>query len=212
MTASLKFAAVVLLCLCAAATTATACQRSGNTLLDDNFTNPDPGWGQPDSIAAFTATGLALTPPVSGSAWRWNTNFTMAHSDFCVEVTSPAKLPDPADEDSVGAVGIWFWGKDAQNFYTATVTLDGQAAVMRLVAGKWVTIVAPAAAPAVKTAPGAINEIEIVTAGNSAQFFVNGTRVTDIHGQAPPDGGVPGLYGESGPKATTWLFQRARLF
>ena len=83
---------------------------------------------------------------------------------------------------------------------------------MRLVAGKWVTIVAPAATSAVKTSPAAVNELEIVTDGNTAQFFVNGTRVTDIRGQAPPDGGAPGLYGESGPKPTIWLFQRARLF
>jgi hypothetical protein len=136
----------------------------------------------------------------------------MARADFCVEVTNPAKLPDSPDEDAVGSVGIWFWGKDPQNFYTATITLDGRAAVMRLVAGKWVTVVAPAAASSVRAAPAAVNEIEIVTDGDTAQFFVNGTHVTDIHGQAPLNGGAPGLYGESGPKATTWLFQRARLF
>jgi hypothetical protein len=208
---SLKIAAAVLLSLYGAAT-ASACQRNGNALLDDNFKNPDPGWGQPDKTAAFAPTGLALTPPVGASAWRWNTNLTMARADLCVEVMSPAKLPDPANEDSVGAVGVWFWGKDAQNFYTATITLDGQAAVMRLVAGQWVTVAAPAATPSVKTAPAAVNEIEILTDGNTAQFFVNGTHIADIHGQAPPNGGAPGLYGESGPKGTTWLFQRARLF
>jgi hypothetical protein len=63
---SLKIAAIVLLSLCSAAATASACQRNGNALLDDNFKNPDPGWGQPDKIAAFAPTGLALTPPVSG--------------------------------------------------------------------------------------------------------------------------------------------------
>ncbi len=212
MRPSLNIAALALLSLCVGAATSFACQSSGNALLDDNFKNPDPGWGQPDNIAAFTPTGLALTPPVGGSAWRWNTHFTMARADFCVEVMSPAKLPATPDEDTVGAVGIWFWGKDLQNFYTATITLDGQAAVMRLIGGKWVTIVAPAATPAVKTAPAAVNEIEVVTDGDTARFFVNGTHITDIRGQAPPNGGTPGLYGESGPKTTTWLFQRARLF
>jgi hypothetical protein len=210
---SLKNAAAIVLSLCAATATASACQRNGNALLDDNFKNPDPGWGQPDKIAAFTPTGLALTPPVSGSAWRLNTSVAMASADFCIEVMSPAKLPNPPDEDAIGAVGIWFWGKDLQNFYTATITLDGQAAVMRLVGGKWVTVVAPAAAPSVKTGPAAVNEIEVVTEGNTAKFFVNGTHITDISGAALPDGGgAPGLYGESGPKGTTWLFPRARLF
>jgi hypothetical protein len=212
LSSSLKTALIALLSLCGAAGAASACQHNGNPLLDDNFKNPEPGWGQPDNVTAFTSIGLALTPPVGGSAWRLNSNFTISSSDWCVEVMNPGKLPDPADEDSVGAVGIWFWGKDTQNFYTATITLDGQASVMRLVAGKWLTIVAPAPAPAVKTAPGAVNEIEIVTTGDTAQFFLNGKLVTDIHGQAPANGGSPGVYGESGPKGTTWLFQRAQLF
>ena len=212
MHSSLKIAAVALLSLCAGAATTSACQRNGNALLDDNFKNPDPGWGQPDTIAAFTAGGVTLTPPASGSAWRLNSGFTLARSDWCVEAINPAKLPDPADEDAVGAVGVWFWGTDSQNFYTAAITLDGQASVMRLTGGKWLTIVKPAAAPSVKTAPGAVNEIEIVTDGNAAQFFVNGAKIADFHGQPPPNGGEPGLYGESGPKSTTWLFRRARLF
>jgi hypothetical protein len=189
-----------------------ACQHSTNAILDENFKNPDPGWGQPDNVAAFTATGLALTPPVSGSAWRWNANDTMARADWCVEVMSPARLPEPPDEDNLGAVGVWFWGKDSQNFYTATITLDGLASVTRLSGGKWLTVAAPAFASGIKTAPGAVNEIEVVTNGNTAQFYVNGSLVTDIHGQAPPNVGAPGIYGESGPKGTTWLFQRARLF
>jgi hypothetical protein len=136
----------------------------------------------------------------------------MEKADWCVEVVSPAKLPSPADETAVGSVGVWFWDKDSENFYTATITLDGQASVMHLAAGKWLTVVAPAAAASVKTGPGAVNEIEIVTDGNAAQFFVNGAKITDVSGDAPPNGGAPGLYGESGPTGTTWLFQRARLF
>ena len=62
------------------------------------------------------------------------------------------------------------------------------------------------------SAAGAVNEVEVLTNGNTAQFYVNGKLITDIHGQAPADGGSPGVYGESGPKSTTWLFQRVRLF
>jgi len=211
--ATLKIAAIALLALCGSVGTAAACQSNTNPLLDDNFKTPDPGWGQPDNIAAFNqGGGLTLTPPPGGSAWRWNSSVTMAHADWCVEVMSPGRLPHPADEDTVGAVGVWFWGKDSLNFYTATIALDGQAAVMRLVNGNWLTIVPPASAPVVKTTAGAVNEVEVLTNGNTAQFYVNGKLITDIHGQAPADGGSPGVYGESGPKTTTWLFQRVRLF
>ena len=212
MSSRLKIAAAVLLSAMAAASAASACQKNGTATLDDNFKNPDPGWGQPDKFAAFTPTGLALTPPASGSAWRWNSALAMGKADWCVEVMSPTKLPSPADETAVGSVGVWFWGKDSEHFYTAAITLDGQASVMHLVGGKWLTVFAPAAAPSVKTGPGAVNEIEIVTDGGAAQFFVNGAKITDVHGDAPPNGGAPGVYGESGPKSTTWLFQRARLF
>jgi hypothetical protein len=207
-----KIVAVAFLALCAAAGSASACKGNANAALDENFKNPEPGWGQADNIAAFTPDGLALTPPPSGSAWRWNTNYTMAHADWCIEVMSPAKLPNPANEDTVGAVGVWFWDKDSENFYTATITLDGQASVMRLAGGKWLTIVDLKRAASIKTAPGAVNEIEVVTSASTAQFYVNGVLVTDIRGQAPVNGGNPGVYGESGPTGTTWLFQRARLF
>jgi hypothetical protein len=212
VTSSAKVAAVAVLLLCAASGTASACKGTANAVLDDNFKNPEPGWGQADTVAAFTPDGLTLTPPPSGSAWRWNTNYTMPHGDWCVEVMSPTKLPEPANEDTVGAVGVWFWDKDSENFYTATITLDGLASVMRLAAGKWLTITDPKRVSSIKTAAGAVNEIEVVTDGSTAQFYVNDALVGEIHGQAPANGGNPGIYGESGPKGTTWLFKRARLF
>lgn len=198
--------------LCGAAGTASACQRQTTPVFEDNFKNADPGWGHPDNVAAFTEHGLVLTPPVSGSGWRWNANLTMAQGDWCVSITNPTNLPDPADEQTTGSVGVWFWGKDLQNFYTATITLDGKAAVDRLNRGIWQTVVAPAASPAIKTGPGAINELEIVTSGNAAAFYVNGSLITNITGRPPAGGGSPGVYAESGPKGTSWTFTRVALY
>jgi hypothetical protein len=51
-----------LVILCGAAGAASACQKQANRpLFDDNFKNADPGWGQPDNVAAFTQQGLVLT-------------------------------------------------------------------------------------------------------------------------------------------------------
>jgi hypothetical protein len=207
-----KLVLVGLMVLCGAAGAASACQKKSNPLLDDNFKNADPGWGQPDNIAAFTAQGLVLTPPASGSAWRSNANFTMNRADWCIQVMSPTSLPSPADEDAVGSVGMWFWGRDSQNFYTATITLDGNAEIDRLNRGAWQVVVAPASASSIKTAPGAINELEIVTNGNTASFYVNGVLVSDITGRPPSGGGAPGIYGESGPNGTRWVFPRVTLY
>lgn len=201
-----------LLMACGMASAASACQTHAIPRFEDNFKNADAGWGQPDNIAQFTPDGLVLMPPASGSAWRSNASLTMARADWCVAVTSPTNLPNPPDEDAVGAVGIWFWGKDQQNFYTATITLDGKAEIDRLNQGIWQIVVPPAAATAVKTAPGATNEIEVVTSGNAAAFYVNGMLITKITGRPQPNGGSPGVYGESGPNGTTWVFPHVALY
>lgn len=207
-----KLILAVVLALCSGAGAASACQSRVTPLLDDNFKTADPGWGQADNIAAFTADGLVLTPPVGGSAWRWNTGYSMARADLCVQVMNPTRLPSPANEDTVGAVGVWFWGADSQNFYTATISLDGTIAITRLVRGSWKTVIAPVPSTTVKTAPGAVNEIEVVTNGNNAGFYVNGSKIEDFQGQPPQGGGPPGVYGESGPTSTSWVFHRVQLF
>ncbi|HTW51386.1 MAG TPA: hypothetical protein VME45_05765 [Stellaceae bacterium] len=209
---AVKLLTVSLAMLCCAASAASACQKTTNPVFEDNFKNADPGWGQPDNVAAFTANGLVLTPPVSGSAWRSNASLTIAQGDWCVREINPPSLPTPANEDTVGAVGVWFWGSDLQNFYTATITLDGKASIDRLNHGIWQTVVPPQAAPAVNTAPNAANEIEIVTSGNTATFFVNGQRITAITAHPPANGGSPGVYAESGPKGTSWTFPRVALY
>jgi hypothetical protein len=204
--------AAALAVLLGASGAAGACQSTGAPTLVEDFKNPDIGWGKPDAIASYSQDGLVVRPPANGSAWRWNRNYTMARADFCVEEVNPSDLPMPVDPQNVGDVGIWFWGADGQNFYTATIALDGTAAVDRLVNGVWQTVVAPRPFPAVKTAPGATNEIELVTSADTAAFFVNGTRVADFQGQPPSGGGAPGIYAESGPKVITWLFPRAALW
>jgi len=207
-----KLLAVGLMMLCGAAGAASACQKQANPVYEDNFKNADAGWGRPDNVTAFTPGGLVLTPPVSGSGWRSNGSLSMARGDWCVTVVNPTSLPDPPDEENVGSVGVWFWGKDLQNFYTATITLDGNASVDRLNRGIWQVVVPPAGAASIKTAPGAVNEIEIVTNGNAASFYVNGALITNITARPPAGGGPPGIYGESGPKGTSWVFPHVALY
>jgi hypothetical protein len=205
-------AAALTLLIGAGGTIAQACQGAGPPTLVEDFKNPDIGWGKPDTVGSYSQEGLVMRPPVNGSAWRWNRNFTMARADFCVQAVNPPALPSPANAETIGDAGLWFWGTDAQNFFTATISLDGTAAVDRLVNGTWQPIVPPRPSPAIKTAAGATNEIELVTSGNSATFFVNGSRIADFQGQPPQGGGAPGIYAESGPQITTWLFPRAVLY
>jgi hypothetical protein len=205
-----RILAVSAVLLFAATSGALACQGKGaGPILDDTFKTPDPGWGPPDDSAFFTPDGLALKPPVNGSAWRWNPNYTMEGNDLCVSIANPQTVGAHPD---AGDVGIWFWAVDAQNFYTATVSLDGTVAIDHLIKGVWHTVLPPTPSAAVKTKAGAVNEVEVMVKGGHGSFYVNGAKITDFSGQAPPSGGAPGVYAESGTTSTTWIFPRVQLF
>jgi hypothetical protein len=190
---------------------AVACQGKSDPALDDNFSKPDPGWPSADNVKT-TPQGLVVKPPINGSTWVVNANYTMDGADLCITVAMPATMPNPANEDTVGDVGAVFWKRDNDNYYLAAVSPDGLAAISRSVGGQWTTIMEPTASGAIKTGANTVNEIEVEAKGNSGVFYVNGTKVTEFHGQAPPDGGPPGLYAESGPAVTTWMFSRVQIY
>jgi hypothetical protein len=190
---------------------APACLGKSDPALDDNFTHPDPGWPNADNVSP-TTQGLVVKPPANGSTWAVNSNYTMDGSDLCVTIALPAALPTPADEDTVGDVGVLFWRRDNDNYYMAAISPDGVAVVSRYLTGQWLTIVNPTHSPAIKTGAGAVNEIEITTRGNAGSLYINSMKVTDFRGQAPPSGGSPGVYAESGPNVTTWVFSRVQLY
>ena len=198
-------------CFAAASGAALACQGKSDPALDDNFTKPDPGWPSSANVS-ITPQGLTVKPPVNGSTWVVNSSYTMDGADLCVTVAMPASLPNPANEDTVGDVGVVFWKRENDNYYLGAISPDGYASVSRAVNGQWTTIIQPVASPAIKTGAGAVNEIEVATKGNAGMFFVNGTKIADFRGQAPPDGGPPGVYGESGPTVTTWVFSRVQIY
>jgi hypothetical protein len=203
------FGAASLLCLVSGG--ASACLGKSDPALDDNFSNPDPGWPNGDNVAT-TPQGLVVKPPVNGSTWVVNSNYTMDGADLCVTVALPATLPTPANEDTVGDVGLLFWKRDNDNYYMAAMSPDGVAVVSRYLNGQWATIVNPVKSAAIKTGPGAVNELEVTAKGNAGSFAINGTKIADFRGQAPPAGGPPGIYAESGPSVTTWVFSRVQLF
>jgi hypothetical protein len=188
-----------------------ACQGKSDPALDDDFSKPDPGWPSSENVTV-TPQGLVVKPPANGSTWVVNSNYTMDGADLCVTVAMPATMPSPANEDTVGDVGIVFWKRDNDNYYLAAISPDGIAAISRSIGGQWTTIVDPISATAIKTGPGMVNEIEVMAKGNAGVFYVNSTKITNFHGQSPPDGGAPGVYAESGPAVTDWVFSRVQIY
>ena len=50
---------------------------------------------------------------------------------------------------------------------------------------------------AIKTLPGATNTLRVKTNGNTATFFINGTKVREVRGQAPKTGWRFGMSGDN---------------
>jgi hypothetical protein len=188
-----------------------ACRGKNDPALDDNFSKPDPGWPIAENVLV-TPQGLVIKPPANGSTWVMNAGYTMDGADLCVTVAMPATLTNPATEDTIGDVGVTFWKRENNNYYLAAISPDGLAGITRVVNDQPAVVLQPVKSPAVKTGPSAVNEIEVATKGNAGIFYVNGTKIADFHGQAPPDGGPPGLYAESGPTVTSWVFSRVQIF
>src|SRR3984885_4953403 len=120
----------------AACGTALACQGKSDPALDDNFSKPDAGWPSSDNVV-ITPQGLAVKPPANGSTWVVNSNYTMDGADLCATVALPATLPSPANEDTVGDVGLVFWKRENDNYYLAAISPDGHASISRAVNGQW---------------------------------------------------------------------------
>lgn len=191
---------------------ASACLGKSDPALDDNFSKPDAGWPSGDNVSV-TPQGLMVKPPANGSTWVVNSNYTMDGSDLCVTIAMPTTMPTPANEDTVGDVGLLFWKRDNGNYYMAAISPDGIAVVSRYLNDQWATIVNPARSDAIKSGAGAVNELEVTTKGNAGSFYINGTKIADFRGQAPAGGGgPPGVYAESGPTVTSWVFPRVRLY
>src|SRR5207302_4902735 len=97
-------------------------------------------------------------------------------------IVNPAELSGGKDS---GDVGVWFWSHNAQNFYTATLSLDGSVSIDRLVNGVWQVVMPPTPSGAVRTKPGVVNEVEVTVNGSTGSFTVNATKITDFRGDPP---------------------------
>jgi hypothetical protein len=179
--------------------------------LDDNFVKPDPGWPNGDNVAT-TPQGLVVKPPVNGSTWAVNSNYTMDGSDLCVTVALPATLPSPANEDTVGDVGVVFWKRDNDNYYMAAISPDGIAVVSRYLNGQWLTIVNPIHSAAIKTGPGAVNEIEVTNRAMPAASTSTTQRSPISAVRRRRAAARPASMPKAARRVTTWVFSRVQLY
>jgi hypothetical protein len=94
-------------------------------------------------------------------------------------------------------VGLMFWGAASNNAYVLELTDAGTYAVRRFTPERSLTPITYRTSDAIKTEPGAWNELRVVTVDNQATIFINGQQLATIRGRVPHDGSLVGLFTET---------------
>ncbi len=198
---------VTLATLCLRAASALACMGT-TVLLQDDFKIMEANWGQPSAEISVRNGHLIIKPTLNGEADALNNGNVFTDMDACVNVTLSAAGSQM--QHSYG--GMMFWVADASNYYEFMVSGPGTFAVYRHLANRWITVVPWTQNAAFKKGLNQANQIRVVTKGNQATLYANGTQVTAFSGQPPAGGGEIGLSGASGAKTqSVWQFSDLKI-
>jgi hypothetical protein len=174
--------AVAILFLAAPARQAWACDGQ-DVIFQDNFTDDAGGWTINQGIEVKDGTFVFKLAPDDMQS-DLNVTFTVQDADICSE----AVWPD-GDPVTLGA-GLLFWGEDNKTYFQFGVLNNGKFWIARKRDGKWHTIVENVDTNAINTSPGSSNTLRVKASGDTASFFINGTKVRDLRGQPPRTAGV----------------------
>jgi hypothetical protein len=168
---------------------ANACDGD-DVIFEDNFANDSGGWAILSSVEVKDGAFILKLRP-DDIQTDLNVTYTVDDADIC----SDAVWPD-GDARILGA-GVLFWGEDNKNYYQFGVLNNGKFWIARKQDGKWATIVQNVESDAIHTAPGSANTLRVKVDGDTASFFINGTKVRDLRGQPPKGGWRFGLSGDN---------------
>jgi len=168
---------------------ARACEGS-EVIFEDRFGDDAGGWAINNAVEVKDGTfALKLAP--DDLETNLNITFTVEDADICSEVVWPE-----GDPVTLGA-GLLFWGLDNKDYFQFGILNSGKYWIARKLDGKWHTIVENVDSSAINTMPGATNTLRVKASGNTASFYINGTKVRDLRGQAPKSGWRFGLSGDN---------------
>jgi hypothetical protein len=186
---TMLFAAAVLCSTGSALRAADACE-GGSILFQDNFADNAGGWAiTPDVDVKDNAFVIRLRP--DGMESSLNITYTVHNADICGDAVWPQ-----GESKTLGA-GLLFWGEDTRSYFQFGVLNSGKFWIARRHDGKWYTVVENVASSAIDTKPGAANKLRVKVSGNTASFYINGTKVRDLRGQPPKDRWRFGLSGDN---------------
>jgi len=192
---SLSFAAAGLL---AAIPAAQACKGT-HAVFEDKFATLDPAWGNNDNGSAANNALTVKLPPFTVFLNQAN---VYNDGDFCVTLNF-TQITDPASTQA----GVVFWGTDPSAYWVFNIAPNGFYEVLRKLNnnGRWLYPISFRTTPAVKQGANQANEVEVVTKGNQATLYINGTLISTITGQPPDGGSLTGIYAGAGDNAPAVL-------
>jgi hypothetical protein len=172
-----------------------ACEGS-KVIFEDKFEDDAGGWSLKDTIEVKDGSFI-FKLPADDMQSNLNVTFTVTDADICTE----AVWPQGGDQPVLGA-GLLFWGEDNRTYYQFGILNNGRFWIARKQDGAWLgTIAANIDSPAIKTAPGASNTLRVDAKGNALAFYINGTKVRELRGQAPSGAWRFGLSGDNFDKS-----------
>ena len=168
---------------------ASACEGT-DIVFEDKFSDDAGGWAINKDVEVKDGSFTFKLPPDAMQS-DLNVTYSVNDADICAE----GAWPD--DGSSILGAGLLFWGEDNKNYLQFGVLNNGKFWIARRIEGKWHTIVENVASSAIKVKPGESNTLRVKSSGGVATFFINGTKVRDLRGQAPKGGWRFGLSGDN---------------
>lgn len=158
-----------------------------SALFEDEFEFLDVSWGESDD-SLYVEDGVLI---VDGTGGVVNFDTQNTGANVCADVTIAE-----ASKIANSPVGLVFWWKDWDNYYSVFIWADGWVEVRRVVNGNSKALFTEETL-ALKKGVGETNQIELDLKPKDATLHINGTKVKRFKGRQPKDGGVVGFYGIS---------------
>ena len=203
----LRIAGLAMAGVLAASGNAMACVGS-KVIFEDNFEDDAGGWSHKAGTEMKDGS-FVLNMAADDMQSNLNVTFSVKDADICTE----AVWPTGAEQPVLGA-GLLFWGENNRTYYQFGILNNGRFWIARKQDGAWLgTIAANIDSPAIKTAPGASNTLRVDAKGNTLTFYINGTKVREVRGQAPSAAWRFGVSGDNfdKEKEATVLFTNMKV-
>ena len=177
------------------ATPALACQGT-TTVLDDKFSSIDSAWANLSTYNGKIESGHlildvpAQVPPADYVTHVFNQSDIYTDVNVCVNFSF-----DATQAPNSTSFGIVFWGLDDNSYYNFEVSPTGSFSVFRKVGDtRYLYPIPWTATPLAKKELNQSQEIEINMKQNTAELFLNGSKIADFKGNMPSGGGEIGMW------------------